>query len=62
MDFLDFLDFSVTFVLLGFAAALDESMGAVRRDRELWGWAASGGTCLGASVNVLERDCGCSCR
>lgn len=62
MDFLDFLDFLVNFEPLGFAAALDASMGAGRRDLERWGLAASGGTCLVASVNVLERDCGCSCR
>ena len=59
---MDFLDFLVTFELLGFAAALDASMGAGRRDFERWGSAASGGTCLVASVNVLDRDSGCSCR
>lgn len=56
----DFLDFWVTFVLLGFAAALDASMGACCRDRERSGWAASGGACLVASANVLERDCECA--
>ena len=59
---MDFWDFLVNLELLGFAAALDASMGAGRRDRERWGLAASGGTCLVASVNVLMRDCGCSCR
>ncbi len=59
---MDFWDFLVTFEIFGFAAALDASMGAGRRDFERWGSAASGGICLVASVKVLERDCGCSCR